>query len=189
VKLNLLQEENVAKTLINLGAKPPLLHELTDHWCVQINLEMEYDLSFEDALQKVYLSKKEETLILIKEIEIIKFPHTVSPLLLKTVGYFSIVILVVGIILRISKTLPPFGLLLPGYILTTFFFLPLWLLKKLQSKIDKVKIILQFLLAASSIHLLIFWLNNSVGKWIAMLCCIFILTLQLFYFLKTKNRF
>jgi hypothetical protein len=55
MNLNENQELQIKEKLVQLGAKAPLLYELHEHWCVQVCLEMNFGLSYEDAKEKLYI--------------------------------------------------------------------------------------------------------------------------------------
>jgi hypothetical protein len=166
------QEEAVQQQLQKLGARGRLLAELTDHWCVLISLEMNSDASFETALQQVAGQQNERTRALIAEIEELRFPYTISPVLVRNIGIVAMGLFATGIVLRVTHLFKPAGLLLPGYFLTAFVFLPLWFLRKLHTHADKVNSTLLFLTLLSATNCTALWLNHAPSRWIALGCCL-----------------
>jgi hypothetical protein len=164
------QEALIQEKLASLGAAGHLLHELTDHWCVQVQLEMNAGNSFANALDTVTNSQSEKVAVLITEINQLRFPYVISSRTVFITGVVALLTLITGIVLRLSKQVPPLGILLPGYILTAYVFLPIWFLRRLHTQADKVKSTLLFLNFMALIHVAILWLNNARPKMIALLC-------------------
>jgi hypothetical protein len=57
VNLTEQQEEMVEQKIASLGASGHLLHELTDHWCIQVEVEMKSGSPFAKALDLVIRSQ------------------------------------------------------------------------------------------------------------------------------------
>jgi hypothetical protein len=185
------QEELVAQKIATLGASGNLLYELTDHWCIQVQLEMKEGHSFVDALNTISHTQTERATILIAEINQLRFPYVISQRTVLITGVISLSILLAGIVVRFSKQLPPIGLLLPGYISIAYVFLPIWFLRRLHIKADKVKSTLLFLNFLAFIHLSVLWLNNSRPKIIALLCWVILSIFWLvhyFYYKKLQKK-
>jgi hypothetical protein len=182
------QEDEVQQRLMRLGAKGNVLHELTEHWCVQVNLEMNFGTPFSAALDKVVAVQSEKATLLISEINELRFPYFISERLVKITGIISLLILSIGIIIRVTRHPGIIGLLLPGYLLTAYVFLPLWFLRRLYIKADKVASTLIFLNLLSLAHLLVLWMNNARPKWVALLSWVILAIFWLLYYLKRKRR-
>ncbi len=187
MKLTTEQEDAVLEKLGTLGATGTLLHELAEHWCIQISLEMNFGLSFLEALEKVHASQKEKAILLIGEISQLKFPYIISNKLIKIVGVISISLLLIGIVLRLSKLFPPLGLLLPGYIAMLFIFLPLLFIKKLNTNADKIVTTLTFLNMITIVNAIVMWMNGARAKWIPVGCLCILGSFWLWYYFKRKR--
>jgi RsiW-degrading membrane proteinase PrsW (M82 family) len=170
VNLTAQQEELVEQKIASLGASGHLLHELTDHWCIQVEVEMKSGSPFAKALDMVSLSQSEKARVLINEISQLRFPYVISKRTVFITGVIALLALFTGIVLRLSKQVPPLGVLLPGYVLTAYVFLPIWFLRRLYIQPDKVKSTLLFLNFMAFVHVAILWLNNARPKLIALLC-------------------
>jgi RsiW-degrading membrane proteinase PrsW (M82 family) len=185
------QEELIVQKLASLGASGHLLHELTDHWCIQVQLEMKAGSHFTDALDTVSRSQSEKAVVLIAEINQLRFPYVISGRTVFITGVAALLTFVAGILLRLSKQVPPIGMLLPGYILTAYVFLPIWFLRRLYTQPDKVKSTLLFLNLMALTHVVILWLNNARPKMIALLCWIILSIfglLHYFYYRKIQGK-
>jgi hypothetical protein len=187
MKLTTEQEDAVQAKLSALGAIGTLLHELTEHWCVQVSLEMSFGTSFYEALEKVHTAQKQHAKLLIGEINQLKFPYVISNQLIKTIGIIAVSLLLGGIALRLSKHFQPLGLLLPGYIAMVFIFLPLWFLKKLNSTSDKIATTLTFLNLITLVHVIVMWMNGARAKWLAVISLFVLGSFGLWYYFRRKK--
>jgi hypothetical protein len=182
------QEEAVQQHLQAAGARGQLLQELADHWCVLVEIEMKAGACFLDALQNVSKAQTGKVKLLVAEINELRFPYVIAPGMVRFVGFFSISIFAVGVAMRFSYHFYPVGLLLPGYILTAYFFLPLWFLQRLYKYEDKVASTLLFLNLHSLTHLLVLWLNHARPRWIALGCWLLLLVFwALYYFFRIRK--
>jgi hypothetical protein len=188
MKLTEQQADGVKDYLFKLGARNTLLHELTDHWCVLVNLEMSQGKLFEHAFDTLKKSQSAKAVLLIAEIQELRFPHVVSPVLVKLTGTIALLILITGIGFYLFYERFPRLLLLPGLVLTAYIFLPLWFLRKLHTTSDKVLVTAIFLNLFSFIHVSVVWLVDLKIKFTATISwVIFALFLGWYYFVRKRN--
>jgi|LakMenE18May11ns_1017448.scaffolds.fasta_scaffold9885429_2 hypothetical protein len=181
------QAEVVQDYLAALGAKNALLNELTDHWCVLVNLEMAHRQSFEDAFASIQKSHASKAKLLVAEIQELRFPYVISPKLIAGIGIAAFLLLLIGIALQLSFPRLPKRLLLPGLLMTAYVFLPLWLLRKLYTTADKVWSVALFLNLFVLAHVTIVWIADLRIKFIAISCWAIFALFCVWYYLQRKQ--
>jgi hypothetical protein len=183
------QEEQINNRLVQLGAKENLQHELMDHWCVQVELEMHKGAGFITALETVTQRNRSAVTQLVGELQELRFPFIISPVLVKWMGVIAFLVFAAGIILRLSGLMQPIGLLFPGYFLITFVFLPLWFLRRLHTHADKTASFILFLNFLALIHLVVMWMNFARSRWAVLMICILLAGCWCwYYFSRIKKR-
>jgi hypothetical protein len=170
-----------------LGAKNALLNELTDHWCVLVNLEMTHGQSFESAFASIKNLHTQKAKLLVAEIEELRFPYVISPKLITGIGVVALFLLLAGIALHLCFPRLPKRLLLPGLLMTAYIFLPLWLLRKLYTTADKVWSVALFLNLFVLAHVTIVWIADLRIKFIAISCWAIFVLFCVWYYLKRKQ--
>jgi hypothetical protein len=183
------QEEQISNRLQQLGTKEKLHHELMDHWCVQVELEMQQGNNFTAALETVAQRNAATVRQLVGELQEFRFPYVISPALVKWCGISGISLFAIGILLRLSKAFPPLGLLFPGYFVTTFIFLPLWFLRRLSTHADKTASTILFLNFIAIVHAIVLWMNAARPRWgVLIICVLFAGCWCWYYFRRIKKR-
>lgn len=182
------QADTVQDYLSSLGVKNILLNELTDHWCVLVNLEMVHYQSFEDAFASIKKTHTQKAKLLVAEIQELRFPYVISSKLVTGIGVIALLLLLTGIVFYLSSQWLPKRLLLPGLFMTAYIFLPLWLLRKLHTAADKVWSVALFLNFFALIHVTAVWVVDLRIKFIVTSCWVIFALFWLWYYLKRKRK-